>query len=62
VKDLQALPRGRAVVLSSGNPATLVRTVPWMDGPHAAAVHASIAAYDPSARTPRPPGTNPLLG
>jgi len=62
VKDLQALPRGRAVVLSSGNPATLVRTVPWMDGPHAAAVHASIAAYDPAARGGRPSGTNPLLG
>jgi len=62
VKDLQALPRGRAVVLSSGNPATLVRTVPWMDGPHAAAVHASIAAYDPAARGGRPSGKNPLLG
>jgi type IV secretory pathway TraG/TraD family ATPase VirD4 len=47
VADLAALPRGRAVLFASGAPATLVRTLPWMDGPHAAAVHASIAAHDP---------------
>lgn len=47
--DLGALPRGRAVVLSSGARPTLVRTVPWMAGPHAKAISASIAAHDPQA-------------
>lgn len=48
VADLGSLPRGRAVVLASGAPATLVETVPWMNGPHADALRASIAAHDPS--------------
>jgi type IV secretory pathway TraG/TraD family ATPase VirD4 len=46
--ELSALPRGRAVMLSSGSPAALIETVPWMKGKHAAAVRASIAAHDPS--------------
>jgi len=50
--DLAALPRGRAVMLSSGNPPALIRTVPWMEGPHAAAVRASIAAHEPAAARP----------
>lgn len=45
--DLAALPRGRAIVLSAGNRPTLVETVPWMNGPHAAAVNASIRAHEP---------------
>jgi type IV secretory pathway TraG/TraD family ATPase VirD4 len=49
VAELGALPRGRAIVLASGAPATLVETVPWMRGPQAEAVRASIAAHDPSA-------------
>ena len=49
VADLAALPRGRAVVLASGAPPALVRTVPWTEGPHAAAVAASIRAHDPAA-------------
>jgi len=49
VADLGALPRGRAVVFASGAPATLVETIPWMRGPQAAAVRASIAAHDPAA-------------
>lgn len=49
VADLGALPRGRAVVFASGAPATLVETVPWMRGPQADAVRASIAAHDPAA-------------
>jgi type IV secretory pathway TraG/TraD family ATPase VirD4 len=48
VADLGALPRGRAVVFASGAPATLIETVPWMRGPHADAVRASIAAHDPA--------------
>lgn len=47
--ELAALPRGRAVMLASGMRAALLETVPWMDGAHAPAVRASIAAHDPSA-------------
>ena len=50
VADLGALPRGRAVVFASGAPATLIETVPWMTGPHAAAIRASITAHDPANR------------
>jgi type IV secretory pathway TraG/TraD family ATPase VirD4 len=50
VDDLGALPKGRAVVLSSGNRPTLVKTIPWMVGPHADAIAASVAAHDPSAQ------------
>lgn len=46
--ELSALPRSRAVMLSSGTPAALIETVPWMKGKHAAAVRASIAAHDPA--------------
>ncbi|AYD89927.1 conjugal transfer protein [Actinomyces sp. 2119] len=49
VSDLAALPKGRALVLSSGSRPTLVRTLPWMTGPHATAVKASITAHDPQA-------------
>ena len=49
VDDLAALPKGRAVVLSTGNRPTLVATEPWMTGPHAAAVRTSIASHDPQA-------------
>ncbi|MFC0456226.1 type IV secretory system conjugative DNA transfer family protein [Arthrobacter liuii] len=49
VADLAAMPKGRAVVLASGARPTLIRTQPWMTGPHAAAVRASIAAHDPQA-------------
>jgi len=49
VADLAAMPKGRAVVLASGARPTLIRTQPWMTGPHAAAVRASIVAHDPQA-------------
>lgn len=49
VAELHALPRGRAVLLSSGNRAIMVRTVPWMASPQAAAVRESMAKYDPKA-------------
>ena len=49
VADLAALPKGRAIVLASGARPTLIRTCPWMTGPHAAEVRASIAAHDPEA-------------
>jgi type IV secretory pathway TraG/TraD family ATPase VirD4 len=49
VAALAAMPKGRAVVLSSGSRPALIRTVPWMVGKHADAVRASIAAHDPQA-------------
>ncbi|MEE6289299.1 TraM recognition domain-containing protein [Georgenia sp. MJ173] len=49
VADLAALPKGRAVVMASGSRPTLIRTQPWMSGPHAGEVEASIAAHDPQA-------------
>lgn len=60
VADLGALPRGRAVVFASGAPATLIETVPWMTGPHADAVRASIAAHDPAGRPAVSTVTAPL--
>ena len=49
VADLAALPKGRAVVIAAGSRPTLVKTIPWMDGPHAAAVNDSIDAHTPTA-------------
>jgi len=49
VADLAAMPKGRALVLASGSRPTLIRTQPWMTGPHAEAVRASIKAHDPQA-------------
>ncbi|WP_425451582.1 TraM recognition domain-containing protein [Branchiibius hedensis] len=48
VEQLAALPKGRAVVLSSGNRAAMIRTKPWMNGPHAHDVRASITLNDPN--------------
>ena len=48
VSDLAAFPRGRAIMFASGAPAALLETVPWMSGPQADAVRASIAAHDPA--------------
>ncbi len=55
VSELASMPPGRAVLFPSGIPATLVRTVPWMAGPQAAAVRASIARHDPGAAAPNQP-------
>lgn len=49
VDELAAMPKGRAVVLASGARPTLIRTQPWMTGPHASEVEASIRAHDPQA-------------
>lgn len=49
IADLAAMPKGRAVVLASGSRPTLIRTQPWMTGPHADQVRASIAAHDPES-------------
>lgn len=49
VDDLGAMPKGRALVFASGSRPTLIRTQPWMIGPHAEAVRESIRANDPQA-------------
>lgn len=52
VAELAALPAGRAIVFSSGSRATLIQSVPWMAGPHADRIRASLAKYDPGVRQP----------
>lgn len=47
--DLGSLPKGRAVVFASGARPVLIRTLRWMDGPHAAAISASIRAHNQRA-------------
>lgn len=49
IAALAALPKGRALVLASGSRPTLITTQPWMTGPHADAVKASIQKHDPHA-------------
>lgn len=51
VNALTTLPRGRAIVFTSGQPAVLVRTVPWWEGEYAAEVKKSIAQHDPQRKT-----------
>ena len=61
VADLGSLPRGRAVVVASGLRPTLVATVPWTAGPHAAAVRASLVAHDPATTGVHvPPARGPV--
>ncbi|MFD3703251.1 type IV secretory system conjugative DNA transfer family protein [Nocardia sp. NPDC058658] len=50
-QGLSTLPRGRAVVFTSGQPAVLVRTVPWWESDFEPAVRESIAANDPARKT-----------
>lgn len=61
VAELADLPRGRAVMLSSGTRAALLRTVPWFQGPkeQVAAIQASIAAHDPASRKEASAGVAP---
>ncbi len=40
IDELAALPKGPAIVLASGARPTLIRTRPWMTGPHAETVRA----------------------
>lgn len=51
VQALATLPRGRAIVFSSGAPPVLVRTVPWWEGDYASAVKKSIEQHDPQRKT-----------
>ncbi|WP_427008500.1 type IV secretory system conjugative DNA transfer family protein [Pseudarthrobacter sp. H2] len=52
VADLTALPRFRAILLASGAPATMIETIPWMNGPHAQKVKDSLAAQEKVEREP----------
>ena len=45
--DLASMPPGRAIAFAAGARPTLIATQPWMTGPHADAVRASIANHDP---------------
>ena len=54
VAHLSQLPRGRAVVLWGDKP-VMVRPVPYWDRPYAAAVAASLATYDPGAKSKKDP-------
>ena len=49
VATLGALPPGRAVVMMSGSRPVLVASLPWMSGPWADAIRASIARFDPTS-------------
>jgi type IV secretory pathway TraG/TraD family ATPase VirD4 len=49
VAELAGLPKGRAIVLATGAPPTLVRTLPWMTGSRAAEVRLSLREHDPAA-------------
>jgi type IV secretory pathway TraG/TraD family ATPase VirD4 len=52
VADLTALPRLRAILLASGAPATMIETIPWMNGPHAQKVKDSLATKQEVPREP----------
>lgn len=49
VADLGGLDPGRVLVFAGLPRPVLARPVPWWSGPHAAAIRASIARYDPGA-------------
>lgn len=44
--ELEALSRDRAIVRSSGDRPVIVRTAPWIAGPHADQISVSIDALD----------------
>lgn len=46
VAELAALPRGRALLFSSGNRPALARPVPWMSGPQASQIRVSLAKWE----------------
>ena len=54
VSDLRAMPRGRGILLYSGTPAILLRTIPWMKGPHAGSVSLTVFPAVFISRFPRP--------
>lgn len=50
VAELASLPRGRAVLFSSGNRPAIGRPVPWMAGPHAQAIRDSLDKWESQER------------
>jgi type IV secretory pathway TraG/TraD family ATPase VirD4 len=56
--ELAELPRGCAILMASGLRTSMVRTAPWYEGPDAAKVQASIAAYDAGERVQRTASTS----
>jgi type IV secretory pathway TraG/TraD family ATPase VirD4 len=58
ISDLASWPRGRALVFSAGNPATIAKTIPWMDTPYAGLIKESLARY----ATPRTKKTDAVWG
>ncbi|MBV9450742.1 MAG: type IV secretory system conjugative DNA transfer family protein [Streptosporangiaceae bacterium] len=44
VSDLASLPKDRAIVVASGSRPVVIKTVPWMDGPHATSIRAALAS------------------
>jgi hypothetical protein len=53
-KTLQEWPRGRALVLSSGNRATIVRTIPWWEREDAELVRESLRRHSPQPEAAEP--------
>ncbi|MFX0576593.1 type IV secretory system conjugative DNA transfer family protein [Nocardia nepalensis] len=51
VNALTTLPQGRAIVFTSGQPAVLIRTVPWWEGDYAEDVKKSISHHLPGRKT-----------
>ncbi|BAL86502.1 putative conjugative transfer gene complex protein [Actinoplanes missouriensis 431] len=48
VAELAALAFGRTIVIPSGAPVVLGRSIPWQEGPHAQAIRDSLARFDPA--------------
>ncbi len=53
MSELAELPRGRAILMSSGLRTAMIKTVPWMESPKADKIRASIAANDAPAQVHR---------
>jgi type IV secretory pathway TraG/TraD family ATPase VirD4 len=43
VSDLASLPKNRAIIFASGSRPVVIKTVPWMDGPHADQIKAALS-------------------
>lgn len=61
VDELAALPRGRAILLTTGTRAALLRTIPWYRAPKETRdrITASIAAHNPAKRAEKAPAARP---
>ena len=55
--QVRALPKGTALLLATGTPATLLRLDPYYRGPHAAAIDAEAAALTARIAPRRRPET-----